>query len=160
LAEDPSDGQRRAALEPIDPDLAPPRPFVSAEFVTLVVIMAGGIIGAVGRYEAGVWWPTRSAGFPWTTLGINLVGSVLLPVVVVLATDVWPRRRLLRPLLGTGIIGGFTTFSTFAVDQERLFEHGHAAIAVAYLAATLVLCTVATWLSAQAARTLVQRGRI
>jgi fluoride exporter len=78
---------------------------------------------------------------------------------VVLSTDVWPRQRLLRPLLGTGVIGGFTTFSTFAVDQQRLMTHGHVGLAIGYLITTFALCLAGTWLGAHLARGAVLRGR-
>jgi len=142
--------------EPVDPDLEDtaggPR-----ELGLLAVIAVGGIVGAVLRYEAGLRWPTPGSGFPWTTLAINLLGSALLPVVVVLASDLWTNRRLLRPGLGTGLLGGFTTFSTFAVDQQRLLDHGHWQLAVLYLVATVGGCLVVAWPALLLTRRLVPR---
>jgi CrcB protein len=125
----------------------------------LAAISLGGVIGAVGRYEAGVVWPTGSASFPWTTLGINLLGSALLAALVVLVTEVWTRRAWLRPLLGTGVLGGFTTFSTFAVDCRRLLAAGHLALAAGYVIATLTLGLLATFLAGSLTRSLVLRRR-
>ena len=146
------------AREPVDPDLdAAAVVSGSRELHTVTLVAAGGVVGAVCRYEAGVLWPTATTAFPWTTLGINLLGSLGLAVLVVVATDAWPHRSWLRPLIGTGVIGGFTTFSTFSVDLQRLLTNGHALIAVSYLVLTLAGCGAATWLGAQVTRTAVVR---
>jgi fluoride exporter len=152
VGDDVTDEQGLAAAEPVDPDIGV---VPAATHFVLLAVMLGGIVGAVARYESGLWFPTRSDAFPWTTLSINLIGSFLLSIVVVAATDVWPRQGLIRPLLGTGVIGGFTTFSTFAVDQQRLLTNGHALTSIAYLALTLVGCLAASWVAAEMARRLV-----
>ncbi len=136
--------------EPVDPDLDAAAVNRSRELQTVALVAAGGIVGAVARYEAGLIWPTGVGAFPWTTLGINLLGSLALAVLVVLATDAWPQRSWLRPLIGTGVIGGFTTFSTFSVDIKRLLTNGHVPTAVAYVALTLVGCSALTWVGAHA----------
>jgi len=100
----------------------------------LAVVTLGGVLGAAGRYEAGAWWPDPAGGFPWTTFGVIVLGSGLLGLVAVLAAHRWPERPLLRPLLGTGLIGGFTTFSTFAIGIQRLITGGHAVTAAAFRA--------------------------
>ena len=151
-----TDEQRLAAAEPVDPDIGVLSPRTS--FVLLAVTL-GGVVGAVARYEGGLWFPTRSDAFPWTTLSINLIGSFLLSIVVVAATDVWPRQGLIRPLFGTGVIGGFTTYSTFAVDQQRLLTNGHPLTAVAYLLLTLAGGLLASWAGAQLARRSVGWAR-
>ena len=147
--------------EPTDPDTAPAAAPDQSETATLSAIAVGGVLGAVIRYEAGLRWPTTETGFPVTTLCINLIGSALLALVVVAATDVWTTRRsrLLRPLLGTGVLGGFTTFSTFSVDLQRLLAHGHAIVAAAYLTATVLGCGLATWSCLIAARTGAARWK-
>jgi len=126
----------------------------------VAVIAAGGVVGAALRYQAGLWWPTRTGTFPWTTFGINVVGCALIGVLLVLVTDVFTRQRLPRPLLGTGVLGGFTTFSTYAVDIQRLVATGHATLGLADLAGTVVAAlaavTVATRLTRCALR-VVQR---
>jgi CrcB protein len=149
------------AAEPADPDLgawAGGRHAISSVPV-LAVVTLGGALGAAGRYAADALWPDPAGGFPWTTFGVNVLGSGLLGLVTALAARRWPGRPLLRPLLGTGLIGGFTTFSTFAVDTQRLFTGGHALTAAAYVLGTLATCTAATWIAERAARALVwQRG--
>jgi CrcB protein len=148
--------------EPVDPDIEasanalvlPASP--AANLRTLAVIAAGGVVGAVCRYEAGLWWPTGAGSFPWTTFAINLIGSVLLSILIVLVTEVWTGRPLLRPLLGTGVIGGFTTFSTFSVDAERLLSHGAASLAVAYVITTLAVCGAGSWGAAGLTRAAIR----
>ena len=143
------------APEPIDPDVdvaAEP-----AEHVVLAVIALGGVVGASLRYGIDVRWPVAPAVFPWTTLGINLLGSLLLPVVVVLAVDVWPARRLLRPALGAGLLGGFTTFSTFAVDERSLLDAGRWPTLIVYMLATVLGCAVVAQLALRAARRVAKR---
>jgi CrcB protein len=149
--------------EPVDPDVAAfPTPLgllvsPAADVRTLAAIAGGGVIGSVCRYEVGLWWPTDAQSFPWTTLAINLVGSALLSVLIVLVTDVWTGRLLLRPLLGTGVIGGFTTYSTFSVDTERLLSGGRTGLALAYVLSTLAVCGAASWGAAMLTRAAVWR---
>jgi CrcB protein len=146
------------AREPIDPDVDATAVVIrSRERQTVALVTVGGIVGAVARYEAGLIWPTNGGAFPWTTLGINLLGSLALAMLVVLASDRWPERSWLRPLIGTGVIGGFTTFSTFSVDIKRLLANGHAPTAVAYVALTLAGCSALTWIGANLARRGVAR---
>ena len=84
------------------------------------VVAAGGAIGAVARYGAALLWPTGNGTFPWTTLTVNAVGCALMGVLMVVITEIRPAHRLVRPFLGTGILGGFTTFSTFGLDTFLL----------------------------------------
>jgi CrcB protein len=148
---------RPAFVEPIDPDVAAAGPGGAGELGVLASVALGGVVGAIARYEVALRWPTPAAGFPWTTLAINLLGSALLPIVVVLASEVWTRRRLLRPALGTGVLGGFTTFSTFAVDQQRLLDHGHWPTACAYTAVTVFGCLAIAWPALVLTRRLAAR---
>ena len=90
-----------------------------------------------GTRSSGASWPTRG-GIPWATLSVNVIGSFVLGVVVTLVTERWPRDRFLRPLVAVGFCGGFTTFSTFAVEIDQRVRHGHTGIALAYLAASLL----------------------
>ena len=148
----PEERRHVFAPEPVDPDVdvaAEP-----AEHIVLAVVAVGGIVGASLRYGIDVRWPVTTPHFPWPTLVINLLGSLLLPVVVVLAVDVWPARRLLRPALGTGLLGGFTTFSTVAIDERQLLAGGRWLTACLYALATVLGCTAAAWLALRAARRL------
>ncbi|GGT40179.1 fluoride efflux transporter CrcB [Streptomyces chromofuscus] len=118
----------------------------------VAVVAVGGAIGATARYAAGLWWPERTGGFPWATFWVNVVGCALIGVLMVLITDVRVAHRLVRPFLGTGVLGGFTTFSTYAVDIQRLVDGGHPRTALAYLAATVSAALAAVWLGATATR--------
>ena len=111
--------------------------------------------GAAARYLIGQGWPTAAGAFPASTLGINVLGCALIGVLMVLSTGVRSRQRLIRPFLGTGVLGGFTTFSTYTVDIQRLVVGGHVNIALFYLALTPIGALLAVWVSATATRRLV-----
>ncbi|WP_405684217.1 fluoride efflux transporter CrcB [Streptomyces sp. NBC_01387] len=128
----------------------PPAPTLRHEITrdtwpVLAVVSVGGAIGASARYGAALIWPTAPAGFPWTTLVVNVVGCAVIGVFMVVISDVWAAHRLVRPFFGTGVLGGFTTFSTYAVDIRRLLEGGHARTGVAYLGLTLLAALAAVW---------------
>ncbi|MQA27605.1 MAG: chromosome condensation protein CrcB [Micromonosporaceae bacterium] len=132
---------------------------VSPHAQVLAVIAAGGGLGATARHGMTLAWPTAAGGFPWATFAANALGCALIGVLMVLITEVWAGHRLLRPFLGIGVLGGFTTFSTYAVAVRDLAAAGRPALAGAYLAGTVVAALVATWLGAVAARTLTRRPR-
>ncbi|MBM9507405.1 fluoride efflux transporter FluC [Actinacidiphila acididurans] len=129
----------------------------SGQGPVVAVVAIGGAIGASARYGAGLLWPTGTGTFPWTTLIINAVGCAVIGAFMVVITDVWAAHRLVRPFFGTGILGGFTTFSTYAVDIRRLTDGGHPRIALAYLALTLVTALFAVWAAATATRRIFAR---
>ncbi|MEV1286739.1 fluoride efflux transporter CrcB [Micromonospora sp. NPDC049679] len=104
----------------------------------VVAVAAGGAIGSAARYGLALAWPTPVAGFPWATLLTNVSGCVLLGALMqVIAARIAP-HRLVRPFLGTGVLGGFTTFSTYAVESRSLLAAGRPALAAAYVLGTLV----------------------
>ncbi|WP_260635819.1 fluoride efflux transporter CrcB [Streptomyces angustmyceticus] len=123
------------------------------------VVAAGGAIGATARYGAGLLWPTASGDFPWTTLTVNAVGCALMGVLMVVITEVRAAHRLVRPFLGTGVLGGFTTFSTYAVDIQRLVGGGRPAAALAYLAGTVLVALAAVWGAVTGTRALLELRR-
>ena len=134
-----------------------PRPSVwRGQGPVVAVVALGGAIGATGRYAASLWWPAQSGGFPWTTFWINVVGCAVIGVFMVVITDVWAAHRLVRPFFGTGVLGGFTTFSTYAVDIQKLVDAGHPRTALAYLAATLLAALAAVSLAVTAARRVLK----
>jgi CrcB protein len=123
--------------EPVDPDSGPaPVPPVRAGAVA--VVAAGGAIGSLARWAVGLALPTHRGALPWSTVTVNLVGALLIAVLLVLVTEVLSPHPLLRPFLGVGVLGGFTTFSTAMLDLRTLLAGGESLTALAYLAVTLV----------------------
>ena len=108
-----------------------------------VAVAVGGVLGALARYGLGVAWPTAGGAFPWTTFAVNVSGCFLIGVLLVRLVEAGAVHPLWRPFLGTGVLGGYTTFSTFAVDARALVADGHATTAVAYVAATVVVALAA-----------------
>lgn len=101
----------------------------------------------------------RVAPEVWATLAVNLVGCALIGVLVVLTTEVWQAHPLARPFLGTGVLGGFTTFSTYTLDAHGLWAAGDRATAGFYLLGTLLACLVATAAAAGLTRVIVGEER-
>ena len=125
----------------------------------LAVVAAGGVLGAEARYGAGVLVPHTPDAFPWSTLLVNALGCLLIGVLMVVLAEMTAPHRLARPFLGVGVLGGFTTFSTYAVDVQRLLLAHRAGSALAYLTGTVVAALVAVWLGATATRALLRRSR-
>lgn len=123
----------------------------------LAAISAGGAVGALARYGLGVALPPGPTGFPWVTFGINSVGSLLIGVLMVLVVEVWEAHPLVRPFLGVGTLGGFTTFSTYIVEVQGLVNAGAAVTALAYLAATLIAALLAVYIGLTVTRAAVGR---
>ncbi|MBO0852250.1 MAG: fluoride efflux transporter CrcB [Nocardia sp.] len=120
----------------------------------------GGAIGAEARYGLSLLMPTRPGRFPWGTFTENVLGCLVIGVLMVLITEVWAAHRLVRPFLGVGLLGGFTTFSTYAVDTRGLLESGAVVTAFVYLAGTLLCALLAVLTGATAARILFLRKEI
>ncbi|MCD2197332.1 fluoride efflux transporter CrcB [Actinomycetospora endophytica] len=102
----------------------------------VAAVALGGVIGSLARWAVGVAWPTAHGAFPSATLTINIVGCLLMGVLVVHVAEARTAHPIVRPLLGVGVLGGFTTFSTFSVDTEQLLSGGHLGTALGYLLAT------------------------
>jgi CrcB protein len=122
----------------------------------VAVVAFGGALGATARYGASLWWPAQPGGFPWATFWTNVVGCAVIGVFMVVITDVWAAHRLVRPFFGTGVLGGFTTFSTYAVDFQKLVDSGHPRTGLTYLFATLLAALAAVWLAVAATRRVLK----
>jgi CrcB protein len=109
----------------------------------LGAVSAGGVLGALARYGVATAWPHPASGFPWSTFVVNVTGCLLIGVLMVIVTEVRPHRRLVRPFLGVGVLGGYTTFSTYIVDIHKAAAAGAPWIALGYLAATLIAAVLA-----------------
>jgi fluoride exporter len=121
------------------------------------VIAAGGALGALARYGLAVLWPHHTGQFPWATFVTNGAGCLLIGVLMGLIGTVWARTRLVRPFLGVGVLGGFTTFSTYAVDGQTATQAGHAGTALLYLMASLAVGFIATFCGLAVTERLVRR---
>jgi fluoride exporter len=127
-----------------------PRP---AEAVWRVLAIAvGGSIGTLARYGVGRSVAVSADRFPWPTFLVNVAGSFLLGAIVVLVVERWPPTRFVRPFAAIGFCGGFTTFSTLAVDVARLGQQGRLVLASGTLALSVVAGIVAAALGMLAAR--------
>ena len=104
----------------------------------VLMVAIGGAIGAVLRAVVGEVVPAPPHEFPWPTFGVNVGGSALLAFLP--ALDAVRRRPLLPPLLGTGVIGGFTTLSGWAQETHDLVDAGRPGVAATYALGTLVAC--------------------
>lgn len=128
----------------VDPDVdvhvpAQRRELARTHGGVLAVIALGGGVGAVSRYGVSLLLPTAPGHFPWGTFLINVLGCFLIGGLMVR----WGQRPLLRPFLGVGILGGFTTFSTYAVETHALMTPGDMPLAMAYLFGTLAAAMLA-----------------
>jgi fluoride exporter len=124
---------------------------------TLAAVAAGGVVGALCRYGLGLAVPTAPGHFPWTTFWINVSGCGLIGILVVLVTEGWPGAHpLLRPFLATGVLGGYTTFSTYTVEVTRL---GATPTALVYLFGTLAAALLATYAGVLVTRLFLLRRR-
>jgi CrcB protein len=109
---------------------------------TLTYVALGGAIGASARYLTGLAaLRIMGPGFPWGTLAVNVIGSFLMGVLVVVLAQLSANR--FSPLLMTGLLGGFTTFSAFSLDAVTLWERGDTGPAMAYVAVSVVLSLAA-----------------
>jgi fluoride exporter len=125
----------------------------------LLVIATGGAMGSLARWGFGVLLPTGSHEMPWSTWAVNVVGAFLLGVLMVFVLDVAPPSRYLRPFVGVGVLGGFTTFSTYVLDTRTLLASGDVVAAGAYLIGTLLTGLVAVWVGVVLARAALSRPR-
>jgi len=99
---------------------------------------AGGVLGALARWGVGRGLPTAPGGWPWSTVLVNLTGCALIGILLAVLLDRHPDHPWLRPFLVTGVLGGYTTFSTFAVDTVRLADGGAWGTAVGYVLVSVV----------------------
>ena len=131
-------------VEIVDPDVDPPVPEPFGRVaVTVAAVSVGGVVGALARYGLTYAWPSL-----WTTFAINVAGCLLIGVLMVFVAGA---HHLVRPFLGVGVLGGFTTFSAYAEQSRALLAGGQSVRAFGYLAGTLVAAVVAVHLGRAAA---------
>ena len=166
---------RKSAL-PVDPDAEVPPPTPQPDLHqhpqphphlhphphslrVLGAIAVGGFAGGLARYELGLTFPTRHGAFPATTFAINVSGSFVLALLLVYILEIWPPTRYVRPLLGVGFCGAYTTFSTWMVDTDRLLADKHYANAALNVGGSLVAGLAATSLGLTCGRAVVAHRR-
>lgn len=127
--------------------------------MVVAAVGVGGAVGALGRYALSLAVPAAPGRFPWGTFTINLSGSAGLGFLLALVNEGFPRGRLARSLLGTGVVGAYTTFSTFVVEAVLLVRAGAADDAVAYVLGSLVAGLLAALSGMTAGRLAVRTER-
>lgn len=98
----------------------------------ILLVMIGGFIGAIGRFGVGEWFNTDQ-GFPFGTLLVNLIGCFLLGWLLTFIGRQSKKKPYITLFLGTGVIGSFTTVSTFSVETVQLFEKGLVVLGLFYV---------------------------
>lgn len=112
----------------------------------------GGVLGSLARWALAVAVPSSPGGWPWATLLVNLTGCFLLGALLAALAARSPEPPWVRPFLGVGVLGGFTTYSTFAVEVVGLVDGGFPALAAGYVAASVAGGVAAVVLGARVAR--------
>jgi CrcB protein len=101
--------------------------------VAYLLAALGGAVGALARWLVATALPPSPGGWPWATLLVNLTGCLLIGVLLAVLLERYPASPWLRPFLATGVLGGYTTFSTFAVDTVALVDGGGTGLAAGYV---------------------------
>ena len=113
----------------------------------ILLVGAGGFVGAVARYLVGGWVQRLlPAAFPYGTLAVNVLGSLLLGAVYELGTARGALDPQLRLMLAVGVLGAFTTFSTFSLETLNLLREGSVLMAGANVLTNILVCLAAVWL--------------
>lgn len=123
----------------------------------VAAVAAGGAVGSLARYGVALALPHTARGVDWGGVTVNVVGCFVIGLLMVAVTEVWRPHRLARPFLGVGVLGGFTTFSTAAVDTVALLRHGAVALAALYYIGTAVAAVVAAMSGTAAMRMVTTR---
>jgi fluoride exporter len=115
------------------------------------------MLGATARFKLSEALPTTPGQFPWATFWTNLSGSFLLGFLLVVLLEHFPPTRYIRPFLATGILGAYTTMSTYTVETALLIKDDHAATALLYGIGSIAAGTFLAYAGMVAARVTPQR---
>ena len=118
-------------------------PHSRVEPAALAAVAVGGAVGSLGRYAVGLLLPHAAGDFPWATLTVNVTGAFAMGLLVAFLVDRPGAHPLARPFVGVGLLGGWTTFSALAVDVVGLGAADEVQVAIAYVAATFLVGTLA-----------------
>jgi CrcB protein len=154
----PSEPSDQDAVVDSDVDLGDPAQVAEVkarEWDILAAVGIGGVIGAQARYGLGRALPHGPSALPWSTVLINASGCLAIGILMAILLAQASPPRLARPFLGVGILGGYTTYSSFATDTIALLDRHRPALAAAYLAITVVSCALAVWLGNALTRRVV-----
>jgi CrcB protein len=130
------------------------REFVFSHADVLAVISAGGALGSLGRWVVEQLVPWSGTTFPWATFTVNVSGAFALGVLMLFVVEVWPPHRYVRPFVGVGVLGGWTTFSTYVLEARDLLAADRPATALTYVGGSLLVGLVAVWLGLAAGQLL------
>jgi CrcB protein len=122
----------------------------------LAAIFAGGAVGGLTRAGLVQWQPPQPGHWPWVTFLVNVAGAFMLGYFATRLQERLPLSAYKRPLLGTGLCGALTTFSTMQVELLRMVDRGAVGLALAYAVASVVAGFAAVW----AATAMVRRVRV
>jgi CrcB protein len=125
----------------------------------LTAVAIGGALGALARYGLTAAFPTEPGTFALATFLANISGGLLIGALMIIVTDVAPGLRLIRPFLGVGVLGGFTTFSTYIIDIGRAANAGATLLAVTYAFTTIAAALLAAAIGMYATRRIVRARR-
>ncbi len=153
-----------AAL-PVDPDLdrvegtRPARRGLRSRLrpAILAAIALGGALGGAARYGIEQALPTARDAFPWATFAVNVSGSLALAVLLVFVLEIWPPTRYVRPFAAIGLLGAYTTFSTWMVETAELVSHDRPGLAAGYLGGSVVAGLAAVSLGLVIGRAVLAR---
>jgi fluoride exporter len=123
----------------------------------VAAVAGGGGLGSVARYLLTAAFPA-GAGFPWAVFAVNVSGCFLLGLLMIYLLEVWPPRRFLRPFLAIGVLGGYTTFSTYAGGVMTMLTRHAFALADAYALSSVLAALIAVWAGLKAGRAAATRS--
>ena len=112
------------------------------EIDVVLVILVGGFLGTLCRYELSSHWIQSGSSFPLAIFTVNVTGSLLIGVVLTTIIEKMAPTRYLRPLTCIGFLGGWTTMSTLAIESDHLISSNHLGVAMAYIFATMIATPV------------------
>ena len=124
--------------------------------ISVLWVALGGAVGSMARFGVNMAAPRfLGQSFPWATLTVNIVGSLLMGFLVSFLAEKYADQPDLRLFLLTGVLGGFTTFSAFSLDVLNLVQRGEAAMAFVYAMASVLLSIIAVFAGFMMSRALV-----